>query len=289
MSTCCAHCRERGKQEGRVEREREIVAMIRENAAAQLTDYDCNFENEVADMIERDSATKGGDKSKSDDAAGGTGSIPGRAHLAADPAKASGNDDLGMSQNGPETNKPESPDGCLAAIEAPAPGVETKSPPQPELRGRDELKRDLAAVLNRHSAENHSNTPDFILAEAVLGALDVMGHAMNERDRWYGVKLSPGVSAEARTAMTVAADSRAEPAFKKCHACDGARIVAGPNEYETATCRECFDGHVPATPPPALTRRDDVVGLILTALLALGYGPESIALRQVRAALKETP
>lgn len=51
---------------------------------------------------------------------------------------------------------------------------------------------ELAAVLNRHSKENGSNTPDFILAdylEMCLAAFDATSRA---RERWYGKELRIG-------------------------------------------------------------------------------------------------
>lgn len=49
-----------------------------------------------------------------------------------------------------------------------------------------DLRQELAAVLNRHSAENGSDTPDFILATYLLDCLKVWNEAVRERDRWYG-------------------------------------------------------------------------------------------------------
>lgn len=46
---------------------------------------------------------------------------------------------------------------------------------------RDEL-RDL---LNRHSKENGSNTPDWILADYLLAALEAFDVANRARERWY--------------------------------------------------------------------------------------------------------
>jgi len=54
------------------------------------------------------------------------------------------------------------------------------------------LADELRMVLNRHSAENESNTPDTILAEYLMGALGAYNWAAQERDKWYGVKLRPG-------------------------------------------------------------------------------------------------
>lgn len=50
--------------------------------------------------------------------------------------------------------------------------------------------RDLAALLNRHSSENGSNTPDFILAEFMCSAMVAFNGAVNDRKRWYGTKIT---------------------------------------------------------------------------------------------------
>lgn len=56
----------------------------------------------------------------------------------------------------------------------------------------EKLVRDIAEVLNRNSAENYSNTPDFILAEYLVACLDNFGEASLAREKWYGVRHSPG-------------------------------------------------------------------------------------------------
>lgn len=45
---------------------------------------------------------------------------------------------------------------------------------------------ELAALLNRHSKENGSGTPDFILAEYLWGCLLQFNAAVNRREAWYG-------------------------------------------------------------------------------------------------------
>ncbi len=53
------------------------------------------------------------------------------------------------------------------------------------------LLEDIQNAINRHSAENASNTPDFILAqylEACLAAFDV---AVQQRETWYGRDARP--------------------------------------------------------------------------------------------------
>lgn len=59
----------------------------------------------------------------------------------------------------------------------------------------DSVDRALAAAVNRVSAENGSNTADFILGEFLGSVLAAFDTACNARDLWYGVRLEPGVGA----------------------------------------------------------------------------------------------
>lgn len=54
------------------------------------------------------------------------------------------------------------------------------------------FREELASILNRHSIENFSNTPDFILAQYLIDCLDAFETACRARDTWYGVSLHPG-------------------------------------------------------------------------------------------------
>ena len=47
------------------------------------------------------------------------------------------------------------------------------------------FKRELESLINYHSQENNSNTPDFILAEYIMGCLDAFDKATNKRTKWY--------------------------------------------------------------------------------------------------------
>lgn len=51
---------------------------------------------------------------------------------------------------------------------------------------------ELEQLINRHSVENESNTPDYILSMYVRTCLNAWRTATEERDRWYGVDLRPG-------------------------------------------------------------------------------------------------
>lgn len=56
----------------------------------------------------------------------------------------------------------------------------------------DSLQKDLAEVLNFYSAENGSNTPDFILATYLLACLKAFEEASRTREIWYGKALRVG-------------------------------------------------------------------------------------------------
>ena len=74
----------------------------------------------------------------------------------------------------------------------------------PSLKYRREVKVEVVSVqplsfieelrntINRHSKENGSNTPDFILAEFLNDALNSYDKSVKARDKWYGKELSPG-------------------------------------------------------------------------------------------------
>ncbi len=48
-----------------------------------------------------------------------------------------------------------------------------------------DLQKDIAAVLNKHCAENGSDTPDFILAQYVGRCLEAFDIATLSRTAWY--------------------------------------------------------------------------------------------------------
>lgn len=57
------------------------------------------------------------------------------------------------------------------------------------------LREEITRALNRASAENGSNTPDFILAEYLLDALAAYDKAVQARSTWYGRHDAPGQGA----------------------------------------------------------------------------------------------
>jgi hypothetical protein len=48
------------------------------------------------------------------------------------------------------------------------------------------LQRAIEHAINAHCAENDSNTPDFLLAEYMLGCLKVFNNTIRQREQWYG-------------------------------------------------------------------------------------------------------
>lgn len=54
------------------------------------------------------------------------------------------------------------------------------------------LRHEISQALNGVSAENGSNTPDFILADYLAGCLEAFDEATKARDQWYGLELAPG-------------------------------------------------------------------------------------------------
>lgn len=50
------------------------------------------------------------------------------------------------------------------------------------------FRKELEALLNCHSRENGSDTPDFILAEYLADCLAAWDRAVTRRTQWYGPK-----------------------------------------------------------------------------------------------------
>lgn len=53
------------------------------------------------------------------------------------------------------------------------------------------LLKDIASAINRHSAENGSDTPDFILGEYLTGCLAVFDRTVRAREKCYGREIVP--------------------------------------------------------------------------------------------------
>lgn len=53
-----------------------------------------------------------------------------------------------------------------------------------ELADRVNFRSELASLINHHSMESASNTPDFILATYLTVCLDAFDEAVKHRDAW---------------------------------------------------------------------------------------------------------
>lgn len=51
-----------------------------------------------------------------------------------------------------------------------------------------EFRKELESVINRHSMENGSDTPDFLLAEYLTAQLNLWDQFVTRREQWYGRK-----------------------------------------------------------------------------------------------------
>lgn len=48
------------------------------------------------------------------------------------------------------------------------------------------FQKELEELINRHSIENGSNTPDFLLAEYLCDCLASYEVSISKRENWYG-------------------------------------------------------------------------------------------------------
>lgn len=54
------------------------------------------------------------------------------------------------------------------------------------------FEKDLTSLLNTYSAENDSNTPDYILANYLMSCLRTYNKTIKARAMWYGRMDVPG-------------------------------------------------------------------------------------------------
>jgi len=53
------------------------------------------------------------------------------------------------------------------------------------------FEKELIALINHHSLEGLSNTPDFVLAQYLMACLFAWNGATNRREQWYGREPQP--------------------------------------------------------------------------------------------------
>jgi len=49
-----------------------------------------------------------------------------------------------------------------------------------------DFRQELTDLINKHSKENESDTPDFILAQYLIDCMRVFNSTMDSREKWYG-------------------------------------------------------------------------------------------------------
>ena len=64
------------------------------------------------------------------------------------------------------------------------------------MNNSNELRKEIETAINKVSAENGSNTPDFILAEFLTDCLTAFDKASRAREKWYGKELRIGNNTE---------------------------------------------------------------------------------------------
>jgi len=64
-------------------------------------------------------------------------------------------------------------------------GSLTETPDTP--RGeRENFRKDLENIINKHSMENFWDMPDFLMAEMITSFIEATGHAMKNNLDWHG-------------------------------------------------------------------------------------------------------
>ena len=63
--------------------------------------------------------------------------------------------------------------------------------PDGSITTASEFQEELQHLINRHSQENASNTPDFILAQYLAGCLAAWNQAVQQRETWHGRDARP--------------------------------------------------------------------------------------------------
>lgn len=62
-----------------------------------------------------------------------------------------------------------------------------------------DFERELAALLNKYSMDNATNTPDFILARHIIRDLDTYRETKQENDSWHNSNMKAANNDDLRT------------------------------------------------------------------------------------------
>jgi len=58
----------------------------------------------------------------------------------------------------------------------------------------ENFEKELSALLNKHSKENESNTPDWLLAQYLISCLTAFTVAIQQQETWYGRDARPSAN-----------------------------------------------------------------------------------------------
>jgi hypothetical protein len=82
------------------------------------------------------------------------------------------------------------------------------------------LLEEITTAINRSSAENGSDTPDFILGQYLLDCLESFNKAMVAREKWYGREVGGlAIPIEPTGLTTVKYPCDCKPPHEKCVKC----------------------------------------------------------------------
>ena len=95
---------------------------------------------------------------------------------------------------------------------------DTPEQPVTSVSASQEFLRAMAAVVNRFSRENASNTPDYILAEFMDATLAAFEKASRAREKWYGAELKIGGSTLTVLSETAQRDA-VQQSYEYCPYC----------------------------------------------------------------------
>jgi hypothetical protein len=97
---------------------------------------------------------------------------------------------------------------------------------------RKAFRRELEELLNRHSMENGSNTPEYVLGDFLAGCLDVFDRAVSIRSMYYGTE-------KAEEAVTVLMADRRNRGERREKAMAAHVRYDGPDGPEFYLCAVC--------------------------------------------------
>jgi hypothetical protein len=55
----------------------------------------------------------------------------------------------------------------------------------PEVAEENSFRKDLEKLINTHSKDNCTNTPDFLLANFLISCMDAFDLTVRKRDDWF--------------------------------------------------------------------------------------------------------